>query len=60
MADKKSVDVADILVNLQRTVLSHNSPMNTMLEEIRMMKFKIKPLLVDISMINFKNQHPLS
>ncbi len=57
MADKKSVDVADILVNLQRTVLSHKPPMNTMLEEIRMMKFKIKPLLGDISMINFKNQH---
>lgn len=54
MKNRKNNDVFQILSDLQ-TVLSRKPNPEKMFEEIRMMRFKIKPLMGDISLVNVKN-----
>lgn len=56
MKNKKNSDFLNLLSLLQKNVLNNKPSLNKMLEEIRMMKFKIRPLEGDILKLNFRNQ----
>ena len=55
MVKKNSKDVVEILSNLKKA-LGVRPPLEKMYEEIRMMRFKIKPISGDIFLIQLKNQ----
>src|SRR3989338_6604003 len=55
MVKKNSKDVVEILSNLKKA-LGVRPPFEKMYEEIRMMRFKIKPISGDIFLIQLKNQ----
>lgn len=54
MKNRKNNDVFEILSDLQSVLKRKLSP-EKMFEEIRMMRFKIRPLAGDISLVNVKN-----
>ena len=54
MKNRKNNDVFEILSDLQAVLRKKPSP-EKMFEDIRMMRFKIKPLMGDISLVNVKN-----
>jgi hypothetical protein len=56
MPKKNTQDVLDILTQLQQHVLAKKPSHETMWEEVRMMKFKVRPLYGDISFLNVKNE----
>ncbi len=56
MGKKNNNDVIDIFSNLNKT-LGAKPPIEKMYEEIRMMRFKIKPISGDISLLQLTNQH---
>ncbi len=51
---KDQKDVLDIFNNLKK-LLDSKPPMDEMFEEVRMMKFKIRPISGDISLLYFKD-----
>lgn len=51
---KNNNDVLNILMDLTKK-LERKPPLQMMMDEIRMMRFKIKPLAGDISLLQFKN-----
>ncbi len=55
MRKKSNTDVFEIVSKFQRTILDNKPPGTQMYQEVRMMKFKIKPVLGDISFLNLKN-----
>jgi len=55
MTKKNSQDVIEIFTNL-RKALGSKPPIEEMYEEIRMMRFKIKPISGDVSLLQLKNQ----
>jgi len=55
MRKKFERDVIQILKRFQYSVLQNKPTPEHMLDEIRMMKFKIKPIQGDISQINLKD-----
>ncbi len=56
MRRKNSKDVVDIFTNLKK-VLNAKPSMGEMFEDVRMMRFKIKPISGDISLLHLKNYH---
>lgn len=56
MKKKNSINLANEIYNFQRQILHQKPPLKKMYEEIRMMKFKIRPLQGDISELNFLNK----
>jgi len=50
----KKTDVF-ILINRLQKILKYKPSHDQMLKEVQMMKFKIRPVLGDISLLNFKN-----
>ncbi len=54
MKKRQSRDVVDIFTNLKKVFNSKPSK-GEMFEEVRMMKFKIKPISGDISLLHLKN-----
>ena len=54
MKNSKNNDVFKLLADLQ-IVLRQKPSVDKMFEEIRMMKFKIRPIIGDISLVNVKN-----
>lgn len=57
MRKKIERDVVQILKRFQQSVLQYKPSHELMLEEIRMMKFKIKPIQGDISQVNMNDIH---
>jgi len=51
---RKRKDVLDILSNFKQ-MLDRKPEVETMFDEVRMMKFKIKPISGDISILHLKN-----
>ncbi len=49
-------DVVDIFSKLKKA-LAAKPPMQKMYQDIRMMKFKIRPISGDISLLKLRNQH---
>lgn len=50
-------DVIEMLNAFQQQVLEKKPSITQMYEEVRMMRFKIRPLFGDISMLDFQNSH---
>lgn len=48
-------DVIEIVTNFQRRILDNKPTNDLMYQEVRMMKFKVKPVIGDISFLNLKN-----
>jgi UDP-galactopyranose mutase len=55
MPKKTSNDVVEKVTHFQRQILENKPTFVQMYEEIRMMKFKIRPVVGDISVLNLKN-----
>lgn len=55
MTRKYNNDVVEMVALFQKKILENKPALQQMLEEVRMMKFKIKPLHGDISLLNLKN-----
>jgi hypothetical protein len=55
MAKKNGIDVLDMIYNFQKGILNNKPTSTQMYDEIRMMKFKVKPLQGDISLLNLDN-----
>ena len=58
MKKRNQQDALQLLEIFQKSVLQNKPPLIEMISEIRMMKFKIKPLQGDFSRVNF-NDHEL-
>ena len=56
MKKKNYVNLASAIYNFQRRILHQKPPLKKMYEEIRMMKFRVRPLQGDISELNFQNR----
>lgn len=54
---KKNHDIVDVIALLQDKILNHKPSMETMWAEVCMMKFKIRPVMGDISSLNFHNNN---
>ena len=54
MTKKNNKDIVEIFNNLKKA-LGNKPPIEKMYEEIRMMRFKIKPISGDISLLQFKD-----
>jgi len=50
----KKADIFNLVTEL-KNILDRKPPHEQMLKEVQMMKFKIRPLVGDVSMLNFKN-----
>jgi len=55
MKKKETKDVMEVLTNL-KNIISHKPSPFKMVEEIQMMKFKIRPLQGDVLAINLNNE----
>jgi hypothetical protein len=55
MKRKKKMDVFEIIQQFQTAILSKKPSQKEMLQQVRMMKYKIRPVNGDISFLNFKN-----
>lgn len=52
---KKNSDILHVLLHFQNKIIKNKPSFAMMMEEIRMMKFKIRPLEGDVSRINFND-----
>ncbi len=55
MVKKTSRDILTLISNIQK-IISSKPNTSQMFEEVRMMKFKIKPIQGDVSAFNLKNE----
>ena len=55
MRKKTNKDILSLINNIQK-IISTKPNTNQMIEEVRMMKFKIKPIQGDVSAFNLKNE----
>ncbi len=55
MRKKTSTDILSLISNIQK-IISTKPNTNQMFDEVRMMKFKIKPIHGDVSAFNLKNE----
>ena len=56
MTNKNRIDLVDSLKRMQR-ILANRPEYKEMLEEVRMMRFKIRPIVGNITEINLKDLH---
>jgi hypothetical protein len=57
MRKKSNTDVIEMVTRFQKRILDNKPSSDQMYQEIRMMKFKIKPVIGDISYLNLKNNN---
>lgn len=50
-------DIIEIMTHFQKKILNEKPSVDKMFDEIRMMKFKIRPINGDISLLDLKNNH---
>ncbi len=55
MKKKNKIDVLGIIAAFQKDVLDKKPTMDKMTDDVRMMKFKIRPLQGDISLLNLND-----
>ena len=55
MRKKSNTDVIEIVSKFQKNILENKPSDDQMYQDVRMMKFKVKPVLGDISILNLKN-----
>ncbi len=54
MKKKYTADILYILADFKKNILEKKPPIGEMLDEVRMMRFKIRPLQGDVSLLNLK------
>jgi len=54
--NEKNADLFDMISAFQRDVLANKPPTTQMYDEIRMMRFKIRPVNGKIAQLDFKNE----
>lgn len=52
MRKRIQIDLSSLLANLQNEIVTNRPTVREMFDEVRMMKFRIRPLQGDISLIN--------
>ncbi|NTU47162.1 hypothetical protein HGA88_06055 [Candidatus Roizmanbacteria bacterium] len=52
---KKKIDGIERITQFQKTVLAKKPPLKKMKEDVRMMRFKIRPLKGDVSLLDIAN-----
>lgn len=57
MKKKNNSDVLEMMSTFKTKVLEHKPSSKQMYDEVRMMRFKIRPVQGDISMLNLQNTH---
>lgn len=57
MARKSTVDVLETISRFRQRVLGHKPTVDQMYDEVRMMKFKVRPLQGDISVVNLHDKN---
>lgn len=57
MRKKSNTDVLETISKFQRNILEKKPSNDIMYQEVRMMKFKLKPVLGDISILNLENNN---
>lgn len=57
MGQKNHVDAVDMITSFRQSILEHKPAPDTMYQEVRMMKFKVRPLQGDIGAINLKDSN---
>lgn len=56
MRQKNNSDLIEDIVNFQRDLTKNKPSHDIMYEQVRMMRYKIRPLQGDISLLNFKDK----
>src|SRR3990167_7862228 len=56
MRQKKNPDLIEDIVNFQKELIKNKLSHNIMYDQVRMMRYKIRPLQGDISALDFKNE----
>jgi len=56
MSIKKKLDVLEDIVRFQKSLIKNRPSQEIMYEQVRMMRYKIRPLQGDISALDFKNE----
>lgn len=54
MKNKKN-EIVNLIAHFQKDILQNRPSVEEMIQDVRMMKFKVRPVDGDISQINFKN-----
>ncbi len=54
MKKKETVDLLSILADFQKNILNSKLSIDTMMDEVRMMHFKIRPIQGDVSLLNLR------
>lgn len=54
MKKKETVDLLLVLADFQKNILERKPSLETMMDEVHMMHFKIRPLQGDVSLLNLK------
>lgn len=55
MKSKNAKDIFEMITEFQKKVLAKKPPQEAMYDEVRMMKFKIRPLQGEITQLDLKN-----
>jgi hypothetical protein len=56
MRSKKKLDLFDEIAKFQKNLIKNKPSLKDMYDEVRMMRYKIRPLQGDISYLNLKNK----
>ena len=56
MSYKRKTDLLEEIVKLQNNLLKNKPSEQAMFDQVRMMRYKIRPLQGDVSMLDFKNK----
>ena len=56
MKNKKKSDILEEIVRFQKNIIKNKPSLKEMYDQVRMMRYKIKPLQGDISYLNLKNR----
>jgi hypothetical protein len=57
MDKKNKMDVVEMMSTFQNTILNNKPNEKDMYDEVRMMRFKVKPVHGDLSVLNINNHH---
>ena len=56
MKNKKKSDILEEIARFQKNIIKNKPSLKEMYDQVRMMRYKIKPLQGDISYLNLKNR----
>jgi len=56
MTNKKKIDFLEEIAKFQTSIIKNKPSLKEMYEQVRMMRYKIKPVQGDISYLNLKNR----